>query len=237
MDPSVLLNLMVELAGLEEELAEARAVLTHHSRRDKHLRELQQEYVVDAASAESAGRDAAVTLRQTDRRIRDVETVLERKRDQVDGVTDRRQHQALQNEIKGLEAELERLELTGLELLEATDLKDGETVQACSDLDRQSGRGAEEMATMADESEKARAAEEEIDQEIQRLIGIMPAAEGRHVQRLRGQYDRAVVRVQSGACGGCFSQLPVQVGLDASQGRALVRCSSCARYVVRKPWK
>ena len=34
MDPEVLLNLMVELAGLEEEIADARATLVHHSQRD-----------------------------------------------------------------------------------------------------------------------------------------------------------------------------------------------------------
>jgi len=237
MDPSVLLNLMVEMAGLEEELADARAVLAHHSRRDRHLRELSQEYMDDAAAAEAAGLDAAVTIRQTDGRIRDIEGALERKRDQVIGVTDRRQYNALKDEIRSLEAQLERLETTGLELLEASDLKEDNAGQARDDLDRQHDRGSEEIARMEAESAKAKAAEEEIVQEIERLIGTMPPAEGRHVARLRGQYDRAVVRVESGACGGCFGQLPIQVGLDAKQGRALVRCSSCARYVVRKSWK
>lgn len=237
MDPSVLLNLMVEMAGLEEELADARAVLAHHSRREKHLRELQQEYEDDAAVAEAADRGAAVSLRRTDGRIRDIEVALERKKDQVIGVKDRRQYRALQDEIRSLENELETLETAGLELLESSETREEDAGQARDELDRQTDRGDQEISEMAAETTRAKAAEEEIVQEIERLIGIMPQAEGRHVARLRGQYDRAVVRVKSGACGGCFAQLPVQVGLDAVQGRALVRCSSCARYVVRKSWK
>jgi predicted nucleic acid-binding Zn-ribbon protein len=237
MDPLVLLNLMVELAGLEEELVDASAVLAHNSRREIHLRDLHQEYVDDAAAAEAEGRNAAVTLRQTEVLIRQIEATLERKKDQIGKVQDKRQYQAVQDEIKSLEAELERLETAGLELLDSSDRKDGDVEQAQVDLNLQSGRGDEEMTQMATESSKANAAEEEIVQEIDRLIGMMPQAEGRHVARLRGQYDQAVVRVENGACGGCFGQFPVQVGIDAAQGRALVRCSSCARFVVRKSWK
>ena len=237
MDPSVMLNLMVELAGLEEELADARAVLAHHDRRDRHLRELQQEYEEDAAEAEAAGREAAVDLRRTEGRIRDVEALLARKRDQVIGITDRRQYKALQEEIRGLEIELDRLETAGLDLLDSAGRRDDDAGQARRDRDRQADRGGEEIERMAAESARAKEAEKEIVEEIDKLIAMLPAAEGRHVVRLRDQYGRAVVRVQSGACGGCFAQLPVQVGLDAEQGRTLVRCASCARYVVRRSYK
>jgi predicted nucleic acid-binding Zn-ribbon protein len=237
MDPAVLLNMMVELAGLEEELAAARAVLAHHGKRDRHLRELRDEYAADAAAAETAGQDAAVNLRRTEGRIRDVEAALVHKRDQIIGVSDRRQYKAMQTEIRTLEAELEKLETAGLEILESSEQSDESAEEARVDLDRQAIRGAEEIARMEAETVKARAAEEEITEEIERLVAIMPQAEARHVARLREQYGRAAVRVQGGACGGCFGQLPVQVGIDAEQGRSLVRCASCARYVVRKSYK
>ena len=237
MDPAVLLNMMVELAGLEEELSAARAVLAHHGKRDRHLRELTREYAADAVAAETAGHDAAVSLRLTEGRIRDVEAALAHKRDQIIGVSDRRQYKAMQTEIRALEAELEKLETAGLEILESSDLNEETVSEARVDLERQAARGAEEIARMEAETVKARAAEEEITEEIERLIAIMPQAEARHVARLREQYDQAVVRVEGGACGGCFGQLPVQVGIDAAQGSILVRCASCARYVVRKSYK
>ncbi len=237
MDPAVLLNLMVEMAGLEEELAQARATLEHHERRDRHLRQLQQEYETDAQEAESAGRDAAVNLRRTEGRIREVEAALAHKRDQVIGITDRRQYRALKEEIRALEAQLDRLEVSGLDILDQVEQKDEGAAEALQDRDRQQVRGAEELDKMRLESDQARAASEEIAEQMVRLTGMLPTAEARHVNRLQDHHDRAVVRVQDGACGGCFGQLPVQQGIDAENGRALIRCPSCARYVVRKSYK
>lgn len=232
-----MLNLMVELAGLEEELADARATLAHHRRRERHLRSLQDEYTADAAGAEAAEQGAEADLRRTEGRIKDVEESLVRKRAQVGAVRDSRQLAALETEIQGLAAELDRLETAGLALLDEVRRMDGDAGQARRERDAQETRGSTEIDKMAGEAAMARAAEEEIVQEIDRLVGLLPISEGRHVKRLMAQLPQAVVRVQSGACGGCFSQLPVQQGLDAKQGRALVRCASCTRYVVRKSYK
>lgn len=237
MDPEVMLNLMVELAGLEEELVDARAILAHHARRDLHLRQLQTEYEVDAAQSEAEGRDAAVTLRGTEGRIQDIEGALAHKRDQVIGISDRRQYKALQTEIKALENELDRLETKAIELMDDVGRRDRQTDQTLGERDTQTDRGSAEMARMNAETVRAQAAEKEIASEIERLTGLLPDKVARHVIRLRTQYGQAVVRVQAGACGGCFSLFPAQQGLDAEQGRALVRCSSCARYVVHKSWK
>ena len=232
----VMLNLMVELAGLEEELAVARATTAHHGRRDRHLRSLQDEYVADAESAAAAEHGAEADLRRTEGRIKDVENTLFRKRDQVGAVSDSRQLLALKAEIKSLEEKLDRLETSGLALLDDVRRMDGDAGTARRERDAQEIRGTEEMEKMAGEARMAREAEKGILLEIDRLAGLLPDSEGRHVKRLMSQLPPAVVRVQSGACGGCFSQLPVQKALDAEQGKALVRCGSCARFVVRKAW-
>ncbi len=237
MDPMVMLNLMVELAGLEEELAAARATIAHHGKRDRHLRSLQDEYVADAASAEVAGQGTEVALRRTEARITDVENTLSRKRGLVGAVSDSRQLLALQVEIKNLEEELDRLETVGLDLLDDVRRRGGDAGTARRERDAQEVRGSEEMDKMAREMEMARAAAQEILQEIERLSGLLPESESRHFKRLMSKRPPAVARVQSGACGGCFAQLPVQRALDAEQGKALVRCGSCARYIVHKSWK
>lgn len=237
MDQEVLINLMVELAGLEEELVEAKATLAHHSRRDLHLRQLQEEYVADAAQVKADSRNVAASLRGAESRIQDIEAALARKKDQVIGVTDRRQYQALQNEIKTLVADLDRLETEAIELMDDVGRKDRQTDQVTGERDAQADRGTAELARMDEEMVKAQAAETEIVAEIKRLTSMMPEPVARQVARLHTQHARAVVRVQDGACGGCFGRLPTQQGLDAAQGRALVRCASCARFVVRKSWK
>ena len=232
-----MLNLMVELAGLEEELAAAKTTLAHHTRRDRHLRQLQDEYEADADQAEAEGRNAAVTLRGTEGRIQDIEGTLVRKRDQVIGISDRRQYQALQAEIKVLESALDRLETEAIELMDNIGRREQKAGQAKGERDSQADRGSAELTRMGEETVRARAAELEIAGEIERLTGLLPDKIARHVIRLRAQYSQAVVRVQAGACGGCFSILPAQQGIDAEQGKALVRCSSCARYVVHKSWQ
>ena len=237
MDPEVMLNLMVELAGLEEELVDARATLTHHTRRDRHLRELQSEYEADAVQAEAEGRDMAVTLRGAESRIRDIEAALVHKRDQVIGISDRRQYKALQTEIKALESELDRLETQAIELMDDVGAQDRQTGEAKGERDDQVDRGTKEIVRMDEETARAKAAEQEIVSEIERLTGLLPDRISRHVIRLRTQYPQAVVRVQAGACGGCFSVFPAQQGLDAEQGKALVKCPSCARFVVHKSWQ
>lgn len=237
MDPMVMLNLMVELAGLEEELAAAGATVAHHRKRDEHLRSLQDEYAADAAAAEADGIGAAAALRRTEGRIQDVEQTLTLKRGRVGSVGDPRQLAALQAEIKNLEEELDRLETAGLDLLDEVRRKDGDAGTARRERDAQEVKGHAEMEKMEREMAMARAAEEELVTEIERLVGLLPEAEARHVKRLRAQLGQAVVRVQSGACGGCFGQLPVQQGIDAEQGRSLVRCPSCLRYVVHPSWK
>ncbi|MCK9996344.1 MAG: hypothetical protein KAH56_08710 [Candidatus Krumholzibacteria bacterium] len=237
MDPEVMLNLMVELAGLEEELVDVRSTLAHHTRRDRHLRELQTEYEDDAARTEAQGRDMAVTLRGAEGRIREIEATLARKRDQVIGITDRRQYKALQTEITALETELDHLETQAIELMDDVGDKDLQTDQAKGDRDAQVDRGSKEIVRMDEETVRARAAEQEIVSEIERLTGLLPDRIARHVIRLRSQYPQAVVRVQAGACGGCFSVFPAQQGLDAQQGKALVQCPACARFVVHKSWQ
>ena len=237
MDPEVMLNLMVELAGLEEELVDARATLTHHTRRDRHLRELQSEYEADAVQAEAEGRDMAVTLRGAEGRIRDIEAALVHKRDQVIGISDRRQYKALQTEIRALESELDRLETQAIELMDDVGDQDRQTGEAKGEREAQVDRGTKEIGRMDEETARAKAAEQEIVSEIERLTGLLPDRISRHVVRLRTQYPQAVVRVQAGACGGCFSVFPAQQGLDAEQGKALVKCPSCARFVVHKSWQ
>jgi predicted nucleic acid-binding Zn-ribbon protein len=237
LDQEVLLNLMVELAGLEEELAAAKATQAHHSRRDLHLRQLQDEYAADAAQVKADSKNVAAILRGAEGRIQDIEASLAHKKDQVTGVTDKRQYRALKSEIKALEKELDHLETQAIELMDDVGLKGQQTDQARGQRDAQADRGSAELARMDEETAKAQAAEKEIVGEIERLTAMMPEAVKRQVARLHTQHARAVVRVQDGACGGCFGRLPTQQGIDAAQGRALVRCASCARFVVRKSWK
>ena len=143
-------------------------------------------------------------------------------------MTDRRQFKALQREIAVMEKELDRLETAELEYMDEAEAASVQELPAMATTDHEA-----EEADLRATDEKAALAEAEILGEIDRLIGMTPPAVSGHLGRLRKQGDRAVVRVEGRACGGCGGQLPAQLALDAARGKALVRCPSCARFVVR----
>ncbi|MBE0566756.1 MAG: hypothetical protein IH621_12395, partial [Krumholzibacteria bacterium] len=85
--------------------------------------------------------------------------------------------------------------------------------------------------------DRAEAARAEIQGEIDRLLQMLPPDVARQVGRLRRRDGHAVAWADQGACTGCFARLPPQDALAADQGRSLVKCPACTRYVVRKPWR
>ena len=122
-------------------------------------------------------------------------------------------------------------------LLVAVEAAEDGRDEAEADRVKQETKGKAEITRLAGEAGEAAAACEKLASELERLLHMLPEAAKRHVQRLRKNGGPAVVRVQGGACGGCFGQLPVQQGIDAEKGRTLVRCAGCARYVVHRPWR
>jgi predicted nucleic acid-binding Zn-ribbon protein len=236
-DQKVLINLLVELAGLEAEQAMARHTIVRHATREKDLRELQAEYEEAAARAEQGDQETHLSLRAKEGEIEALTVLLAHKEDQIIGVSDRRQYRALQTEIAGLRQKLSDLEDEALALLNSTETASAGRAEALRDRDAQSARGGEEIVRLDGEAERASAAATELAAKIARCVQMLPAEIRRQVVRLQQNGGPAAVRVQSGACGGCFGQLPAQQAIDADKGRALVKCASCARFVVHQTWR
>lgn len=236
MDEKVLISLLVELAGREEELAAAEHTLAHSTDRTRDLRDLQAEYEEEAALARRGDQAANVRLRGKENEIRAAETELVRRQEQVVGLSDRRQFQALQKEIEGLRQAVARLEDEAFALLAEVEAAERGQQSAEADRERQGGRGAAEAERLDVAATRALAARTEIETEIARLVGLLPDPVRRQVERLRRGGGQAVVRVVGGACGGCCGQLPAQLAIDADKGRSVVRCAGCACFVVHRPW-
>lgn len=237
MDVSVLIELLVELGGLEDELVTARDARQRSEQRGSDLRELQSEYVQDAVDAAETDQSTQVSIRSRENEIRATEATLAAKRDRIVGISDRRQYRALQEEIAALEGRLDRLETEAIELLESSDVRARQAVDSADARDRQEDESRQELAELSRNRSQANAAETEILAEIERLQKMLPVKEGRLVERLRRSLPQAVVHISNGACGGCFGQLPPQQAIAADQAKAVVICPSCARFVVHRPWR
>lgn len=237
MDQKILINLLVELAELEAEQAAVQQTVVHHAARQKDLRELQAEYDDDAARARQGDQDVHLRLRGKESEIRSLSALLSGKEDQIIGISDRRQFRALQAEIAGLQQKLSELEDEALALLTAAETATKGRDEVLAESDAQCVRGTEEIERLDGESARAVAAAGALAEKIAHCVGMLPPEIRRRVERLRQNGGPAVVTVQSGACGGCFGQLPAQQAIDADKGRALVRCPGCARFVVHQAWR
>lgn len=237
MDSRTVINILVEIAELEELRLQAHQTIRRNARREKDLRELQAEYETDAELADSESLRTGRDFRARDREIRQVEVRLAERRDMIVGVTDRRQHRALSEEISALEKKLDRLETEAIAFLEEEDSRVEAAGQARQESTTRAAQTDETLRTMGQESGKMTARVENIDLDLRRLIGMLPGADRRHVELLRRKLDQSVVFLHNGACRGCFHQLPVQEAINVERGRSVVRCPSCMRYIVHHSWK
>ncbi len=237
MDPKTLVNILVEIAELEELQVQAQQTIVRNERKDHDLAELQAEYEADAQAAAAEAGTRGRDFRTINREVKETEARLADRRDRLIGVSDRRQHRALTEEISSLENRLERLEEEAILILEAEET-DTEAAEAVRQESREmEARAQAEHEAMGAESRTMADRLANIELDLNRLVGMLPEAEKRHVTRLRGKLDRSVVFQHNGACRGCFNQLPVQEAINVDRGRTLVRCPSCLRYIVHRPWK
>ncbi|MFT5233189.1 MAG: putative nucleic acid-binding Zn-ribbon protein [Candidatus Krumholzibacteriia bacterium] len=237
LDEKILLNLLVEFADVEEQMARAEFAMERRTSRTRDLRDLQAEYEEEAAEAVKGDYSASARLKSKELAIKAAEASVTLKKDQVVGVSDGRQLKALQTEIIGLELRLVQMEDEALALLSSLEDAESRRRENAEDSETSAVRGKREVAKLDQQSERADSVLPHLESELERLLSMMPEATKRHVMRLRKNGDQSVARIESGACGGCFSQLPPQQGVDAERGRGVIKCASCARFVVHKQWR
>lgn len=237
MDSQTLVNILAEIAELEELRMAAENRMAESARQADKLTGLSEEYEADARAAQAEVESEARNLRAIDRDIKQVTERIADREDHMIGVSDRRQHKALTDEITALRHRLARLEEEAMALLEREeqDLQGADQAQQES---RARQQAAQEAALKKDQTrEDLNDTITHIDADLARLLGMLPEGEKRHVQRLKSKLDQSVVHLYNGACQGCFHQLPVQEAINVNRGRTVVRCPSCLRYVVHRSWK
>lgn len=237
MDERTLVNILSEIAELEELREKAREILQRNAKRDRELHELQDEYRSDAEAADAEAGSRGRTFRAIEGEMRQVEARLEDRRQHQALLADPRQHQALGEEIAALESRLARLEDEALGCLDEEESLAGAADEARRESREHGLKTEQDLHDLQDQSRAMAKRVANIDLDLHRLVGMLPPAEKRHVERLRGKLDRSVVYQHSGACCGCFNQLPVQEALNVDRGRTVIRCPSCLRYIVHRPWK
>jgi len=237
MEPEILIDVLVQLAGLESETAGCRARLAHGERVTEQLMGLDQEYADDAADADLRRQQTHVRQHSAERDLAALEETLARKRGQLASAADARSAEALRKEIATVVARQEALLEEACRLLDQEDRRGEESAQATEEQLAQQRKAAAELRRIAADREQTAAALPEIEAEIRRLADLLPEGIRRHLQRLWDRGDTGVVFVRDAACGVCGARLTPQQDLAVKRGREVVRCAACARFVVHRPWR
>jgi predicted nucleic acid-binding Zn-ribbon protein len=237
MDTRVVLEVLVELAGLEDELASLKVVRRKNVTRKKSLKELADEYRDDEIKARAEGLANDMEYRDHAGRLEALEEALADRRDKLVGLKEPRQYKLLKDEVLSLERQIDKLENEALGVLDKGDDKARKVVEAVAGRKDQKNTLMEESQDHEGRNRRTEAAEKEILQDIERLIGMLPQVEQRQVIRLRSKLDQSCIWVSGSGCGACFEQLPTQKALEVQKGKNYVRCPGCARLIVHRPWK
>ncbi len=232
MDLKVVYATLAEVAGLEERLASARDARDRHARRDDHLGALGRELAADADEARQAVDQAGSALRRLDRELADVAQGLATRRERLAGVADQRQALAVRQEVAALERRQADLEAQALGLLGTLERAESVAAGAADDAVRQSVRSRDELARLASAADRGASAVAAAEEELQRVLALLPPDLARHLRRLQARDGHGVAVARDGVCGGCFEALPATLAGDVARRRAIVRCAGCGRIVI-----
>jgi len=236
-DEKILLNLLVEFAAIEDLVTAATYAQQQRASRTRDLSELKAEYEEEAAEAVTNDRSAKAQLKGKELEIKAAEVSLALKQEQLVGISDSRQLRALNDEIISLKQRLIKLEDEAIAWLEALEAAENQRSEISAESEFAAERGVREQHTLDEKGAAADSKLPHLQDELDRLLAMMPEGTRRHVLRLRKNGEQAIARIEGGACGGCFSLLPPQQGVDAERGKGVVKCAGCARFVVHHQWR
>lgn len=236
-EPKILNNILVEISEFEELLLHANQEMERNTELTFTLGELQAEYESDAAEAAKLNSGAEVTIDSLENEITQVSELLKVKQQMIVGLTDRRQVRAVNDEISQLKQRLDRLEEDTIALLDKQDLLKSEAAESLCESRAHGTQSRAKQESMASVSADLSQKRKHIENDMERLIAMLPPTENRAVIRLREKLDMAIVHHHDGACQGCFHQLPQQQAISVDGGGVVVRCPSCMRFIVHRSWR
>lgn len=227
-----MLAALAQVAALEERLVAARDARERHTHRDDHLGALGRELAGDAGAAHLAVAEATAALRRLDRELNDVAQAAASRRERLAAVAEARQALAVRSELEALEWRREALEAEASGLLGALEAAEAAAGEADADTSRQEVRSRTELGALAQAADRGAAALAAGEQEMVRLLALLPDDIARQLRRLQGRGGQGVAAVRGGACGGCCEHLPAVLVAEVERRRTVVRCQSCGRFVI-----
>lgn len=223
---------LIRLQQLENTAIDARGRLDNVPDRLDALEARTAEHTESVAAATRAVEEHRAARATLEKELAEIQGRLSRFKEQLMAVKTNKEYQAMQKEIAGAEAEVQRLEDQLLERMLETDDLTQNVIQAEQRLAEERVVIDEERARV--EQERTALEEQLRAFDVQRRelsTQVAPQTMALFDMLARGRKGVAVVPAHEGRCTSCQVRLRPQLFNDVRSNSALVQCESCQRIL------
>lgn len=220
---------LLDLQDLDEQMSEARDRV---ERFEPQLEEIDAPVAAAREQVESIRKrldEMKAEERRLERSADDKRAQLKKYEARLERVRSQREEAAARTEIDLIQKALDADELDALDLIDQirrTELKLDEMEKALEEAEQEADPKRKELLEGRDEAESQLRVL--ADQRENKLVRLTPEA-ARLYERVKGGKTRVALAqlTKDGACGHCFSVIPIQEQNEIRRRKALHRCEAC----------
>lgn len=207
---------LADIAGEEERLrARIAQVDTAFARRKEEHQKLRR-----------TAQERTLEVDATDAKIREYQRKLEH------DIIPYKEMEFLREQVQVLRAKLDALSEEALKLMEAVEEDAKKLIQDEASYREQRAQLEGEIQGLGQRREELKREQGLLESQRGELISRLPAQLRQHYEKLRERFPNPVVYVNGQACGGCHLRLSEATLLKLHEGREVVTCEHCARFLV-----
>lgn len=173
-----------------------------------------------------AALDRTAEADATDAKIREYQHKLDHE------IISYKEMEFLREQVKLLKARLDQLSEEALRLMDAVE---EDAKKLAEEEQRHKERRAqltEELQTLGKKREALQQEKAELEARREEALGRLPALVRQKYEQLRARYPDPVVYVDGQACSGCHLRLSEALMLKLREGREVVTCENCSRFLL-----
>jgi predicted nucleic acid-binding Zn-ribbon protein len=165
----------------------------------------------------------------------DIETLrekIDKLRRQQNEIKTNKEYQAMEHEIKEIEANISKLEDQELLAMEKADTLKAEISKQKEIISQTEKEVKTSLSTLEQHSKNLQQRIEELQNIRKNAAAEIPAPWLQRYEIIfKNRKNIAVVKIEDGICGGCHMRLPPSVVNDASKQTEMVTCNYCGRLL------
>ena len=223
---------IIELQKIDSQLQEIAELLGDLPVKVDKLKEEELSLTKSIDNGKNRLKELELNSSKLENQIKDINSKIEKHKDQLFLVTNNKQYDALQLEIDHLKTELDQLEITSLEYLEEKE----QLIEKVKSEEENLGSLSDDLVErrtkleglMDESSDKKTKLESDRNNQIVNIDQSI-LSQYERIQNARGGIS--VVQVNSSACGGCGAFIPPQIISEVRLGENTQTCDSCSRFL------